>query len=324
MEPDIANASSSPIDAKTAEAATPPDFISKVDQALEMFSRYTETIKKLGLESKPDNTDTLEFSDVKLSDFDLEVIFCYIKQKNWKIKTIKFFNIGLKMFPRQIFQLKDLETLHLIENMIEMIPDEIGELIQLKNLTISGYYSRSPLKSLPETIGKLINLETLNVRTNRLTSLPDSLGRLVNLKVLDIGNNNIRTFPSWIKNLTQLKEFIFDENGMTIHEDDLMSLPPLRNFDFAEGNTIVTDGLVLRKPLAPGSLIIDNDFPKFNFDVYGDYDFYYKSCYYSAYYIIENYIYSTFERMKGGLINAGLKPEEAEEIINNIKENQNF
>ncbi|MBX3239431.1 MAG: hypothetical protein KIT80_19265 [Chitinophagaceae bacterium] len=42
---------------------------------------------------------------------------------------------------------------------------------------------------LPEEIGNLTNLKTLVLNTNRLTTLPNSITKLVNLEVLDLSIN---------------------------------------------------------------------------------------------------------------------------------------
>jgi len=77
---------------------------------------------------------------------------------------------------------------------VETLPDSIGNLTNMKELTLS--YTK--LQTLPDSIGKLTNLVALDLHANKLQTLPDSIGNLTNLGRLDLNNNNLQTLPDSI------------------------------------------------------------------------------------------------------------------------------
>lgn len=75
----------------------------------------------------------------------------------------------LKIFPQDIFKLKNLRELDLSKNKIDSIPDEIGT---------------------------LTNLQRLNLSSNNIVQLPDEIGRLSNLTYLGLNRNEIEAIPN--------------------------------------------------------------------------------------------------------------------------------
>lgn len=64
------------------------------------------------------------------------------------------------------------------QNELEELPDEVGDLLDLRTLGISS----NKLVSLPASLGQLALLEFLFANGNRLHSLPAELAGLMNLK----------------------------------------------------------------------------------------------------------------------------------------------
>lgn len=73
---------------------------------------------------------------------------------------------------------------------LTMLPESIGQLINLQSLNLSGDYRNSVnLTMLPESIGQLTNLQSLNLKwCKELTMLPEWIGQLTNLQSLDLSN----------------------------------------------------------------------------------------------------------------------------------------
>ena len=94
----------------------------------------------------------------------------------------------------------------------ETIPDEIGNLTELKQL---GLKSNNFNGEIPESIGELTNLTQLSLSNNLLSgSLPESLGNLSILNILDVSNNNLESsIPSTIGNLSELNTFLVNSNN---------------------------------------------------------------------------------------------------------------
>ena len=64
--------------------------------------------------------------------------------------------------------MKNLTNLYLCGNIIEQLPEEIGELKALRVLDLQ----KNNLQFLPNSIGKLKNLNVVNLSDNKLSALP--------------------------------------------------------------------------------------------------------------------------------------------------------
>jgi internalin A len=93
-------------------------------------------------------------------------------------------------------------SLELIDAEIEELPEKIGELKELRVLTLNS----SSIKKLPNSIGDLINLNLLDLSYNRIEKLPESFSNLTNLQLLYLKNNQISEMPENVIMMTQLVE----------------------------------------------------------------------------------------------------------------------
>src|SRR5690606_27169663 len=84
---------------------------------------------------------------------------------------------NLEVLPQEIGQLINLEVLNLYENQFTSIPSEIGQLTNL----ISLRADENQLTSIPSEIGQLNSLAYLDLEDNQITSLPPEIGQLANL-----------------------------------------------------------------------------------------------------------------------------------------------
>ncbi|XP_016647600.1 PREDICTED: putative disease resistance protein RGA3 [Prunus mume] len=130
----------------------------------------------------------------------------FISSYNCKnLRTLASFNSKITtIYSNLILQLKCLRTLNLSGNSIKEFPKEIGELIHLRHIDLSGNYD---LEKLPDTICCLYNLSTLRlVLCSKLKKLPENMGNLINLKHLYVeGCWRLAPFPKVIGRLTSLQ-----------------------------------------------------------------------------------------------------------------------
>lgn len=118
--------------------------------------------------------------------------------------------------------------------MLSEIPPEIGQLINLRELSIYGL----ALNELPPEIGQLINLRELGLYDLTLDELPPEIGQLINLEILRIGSNTLTELPPDIGRLTNLRELYLERNRLTRLPGEIGNLVNLHTLD------VVGNGLI--------------------------------------------------------------------------------
>lgn len=96
-----------------------------------------------------------------------------------------------KLDNNVLSRLPKLTSLVLNNNNMLALPDNLGDLTQLKHLSCT----HNVLASLPETLGALGNLVELQVHDNNLKSLPPSIWMCGNLETINISSNVLESFP---------------------------------------------------------------------------------------------------------------------------------
>jgi leucine-rich repeat protein SHOC2 len=129
----------------------------------------------------------------------------------------------ISILPDSIGDLINLTGLDLRGNELTHLPDSIGKITNLIWLNLSD----NELTHLPNSIGNLTNLTTLNLNTNRLTSLPDSIGNITNLASLYLGGNHLTSLPNSIGDLTNLASLDLFDNRLTSLPESIGNLANL-------------------------------------------------------------------------------------------------
>lgn len=133
--------------------------------------------------------------------------------------------INFTDFKNNISKLQSIESLYLWGTRLDVFPEEITELSNLRDLILN----RNNIASLPPSIGKLRDLRTLAIGHNKLLSIPNEIGLLTFLEILDLSHNNITDLPKEIGNLINLNRFFINANR-------IVELPPeigkLRNLEW--------------------------------------------------------------------------------------------
>ncbi|XP_052141943.1 disease resistance protein RPM1-like [Oryza glaberrima] len=101
----------------------------------------------------------------------------------------------------------------------------------------------SPLDKIPENIGDLFNLRYLGLRRTRIKSLPISIKKLTNLETLDLKSTNIERLPREVAKLKKLRhifaEQLYDPEERQLRYFRGVKLPD-GAFDLAQLQTLQT------------------------------------------------------------------------------------
>lgn len=158
-----------------------------------------------------------------------------------KLKVLSIDNMRSENMPLQIFNLKGLEGLEIINYSYFSFPKEIGKLKTLKKLTlIRGLDQRSKdiVKThdvnLPSTIKNLSNLEILSCSGNLMTSIPEEIGNLSNLQELSLSNNSLEKLPNGFSKLKTLRTLNLHDNFFKIFPPSIYELENLKRLDIYE------------------------------------------------------------------------------------------
>lgn len=154
-----------------------------------------------------DNSDSEYVEEIYLQDNNIVTSIPLWIFENVHIKFLHLANNKIVYLPEEIALLSNLEFLDLSNNLIEEVPGTIGELKRLKVLSIS----RNLIKVLPREIGRLQSLEALAAGQNLIHYIPEELADCRCLIELWLDDNlSITQIPSRIFALQHLRSFGID------------------------------------------------------------------------------------------------------------------
>ena len=154
--------------------------------------------------------------------------------------SIDFSNyyIGINdVIPSEIGQLINLEYLNLSGGYLNISGSVPSEIANLENLTYLNLANNQLDGSIPSQIGNLTNLEWLNLSYNNLSgNIPTTIGDMLSLQWLELGDNNFDLIPSEIGNLNQLKWLYLHNNNLTDVPSEIGNLSNLKRLDFSDND----------------------------------------------------------------------------------------
>ena len=183
---------------------------------------------------------------------DYETRFNLAKEKIRKGKEkgrVNISRLGLKSFPKELFEITNLQELFAGGNQLVDLPEEFSQLQELKVLNIqrcqftfipkvifelknlkSLDLSNNKIEVIPAEIEKLTNLNSLLLSKNRIEKLPKEIGNLSNISSIDLRRNKINSIPNEMANLTNLTRIVLTGNPINFpHNKSLPGLLPNQN-----------------------------------------------------------------------------------------------
>lgn len=128
--------------------------------------------------------------------------------KSRALELLEWTKGGLTSLPAWVYAQTDLKVLRLGCNALESLGEELGQLKQLKQLSLDGgACGGNPIKSLPATIGQLSQLKSFSLSYGKLEILPAALVQLPQLKSLFLHYAGVATLPDVFSKTSALKSF---------------------------------------------------------------------------------------------------------------------
>jgi Leucine-rich repeat (LRR) protein len=162
---------------------------------------------------------------------------------------------------KKLKEYQNLEVLSItcVES-LQALPDDIGQLKKLRELSMNNGNGCAMNPKLPESIGSLHALEKLDLygaqdprpvgkhygpQPTQRQEFPESMSQLQALTYLDLGRNGLEEIPAFVKNLIHLKELGFGWNMKVRNLPRFLgSLPELQTLRLdADGLTDIPDFL---------------------------------------------------------------------------------
>ncbi|XP_075228098.1 leucine-rich repeat protein 1-like [Lycorma delicatula] len=124
------------------------------------------------------------------------------------LETVEISNVNMSRVDLRIFKLRHLKILNLEGNMIQCIPEEMGNL-QIQELCLgSNRLGLSPYQSSWKWLSSYIiqrSLLLLKLDNNKLKHIPNTIVKLRELVTLKLDNNSLEELPVGIGKLKKLK-----------------------------------------------------------------------------------------------------------------------
>jgi hypothetical protein len=153
-------------------------------------------------------------------NFRLQMLDTVLPQRSQDIEHIKIIKLpryGLISLPKWILLCNNLQVLSLSHNKINVLPEELYSLLQLKELNIAG---NRKLSQLSDSITKLQNLEVLLINSTSISEIPKMFGELQKLKHVNMGSTKIKKLPKSCERLDSL-QYLSMNNCSQIEPDTL-------------------------------------------------------------------------------------------------------
>ncbi|GMH46891.1 hypothetical protein TL16_g09877 [Triparma laevis f. inornata] len=118
-------------------------------------------------------------------------------------------------------------------NAITSLPEELGDLYQLKELNIACNH----ITNLPVSIGKLIKLQQLKANGNNIEEIPEEIGKCKSVKVMHLNENKIIGIPNTLAECTRLEVLRLQNNKIIGLPHEIATLP-IKEIDVSNNNEL--------------------------------------------------------------------------------------
>ncbi len=127
---------------------------------------------------------------------------------------------------QEVLESRHIKSLYLSENNLIFLPEEIGNLTELRILGVHGNF----LTALPKSLIKLQNLEEIYAYNNQIQEFPQLPA---SIKKIYLSRNQIQIIPATVENLTSLEWLDLDNNNIQEIHPHISKLLALEYLDLS-------------------------------------------------------------------------------------------
>ena len=184
----------------------------------------------------------------------IEIIVAYLSRFNEAMQkgTLDLRSMGLDSFPQELSDEKHMQpdkvkTFLLSDNVIEMLPHQLGSLVNLEELDASSNklkvlpaalaqlgvlstvdVSDNDLLEVQEILAKMRSLQVFIAKRNAITKISENLVKMLQIRTFDVCNNHILKLPKCMGNWSSLRELLVEANDLTEFPSELANLAQLQ------------------------------------------------------------------------------------------------
>ncbi|WP_417888159.1 COR domain-containing protein [Zunongwangia sp.] len=161
--------------------------------------------RKLSAENaKTSNRKIKKLIDDRLEEKQLATI-----DKDNKVTELYLNGINLTKIPKEVFNLKHLNRLDIVNNSLSEIPIKLAELNKLNIL----YLFRNEIKEIPEEVLFMKSLKSMDIHSNPLNSIPLEVLESKRRNNLTAIRDYVNSLKQGTKNLNEVKVIIVGDGG---------------------------------------------------------------------------------------------------------------
>lgn len=181
------------------------------------FAMLSNFLNEIALEFLNDKVD----QSPMITAYSLDEAFA----KPEKVYELRLRNASTRMLPPEIGQLVNMRILNISGSRIRAIPSEIEKCTQLRAIIANA----SPLAEIPASIGKLQQLRLINFGYCKLQEIPESFGQLTSLWDVSFNSNQLQELPASLANLKNVTMFDIANNHFATFPMEILGLESVGN-----------------------------------------------------------------------------------------------
>lgn len=188
------------------------------------------------------------------------------KVKNGNVVGLGLYQTSIEEIPKNIGDLKNIKKLSLSNNKLNFLPKSISKIKTLKKI----YLNDNNFTEFPNQLLELYNLEEINLNNNYFTSLPQEIEKLYNLRKIYLKNNLIENLPNSFYNLNKLEIIDLESNYLEYISELIGSIDSLKELNLSGNSLKILPKSLIKLRYLEKLKLNDNNLLKLSKNIYND------------------------------------------------------